>query len=170
MSQFATGLAHLILKVPVSDPMSGFFCMSRSAFDKSVRGLSARGYKILLDIIMSSPETLRVEEIPYEFRARMYGDSKLDFATMLEYALLLLDKTIGRFVPVRFVLFAAVGGSGLFVNLAILDLLFRGFRINFTTSQTIATIFAMTSNFFVNNSFTYRDNGCGARGPSSMAC
>ncbi len=157
MSRFATWLAHAILKVPLSDPMSGFFCISRAAFDKSVRGLSARGYKILLDIIMSSPETPHVEEIPYEFRARMHGDSKLDSTTMLEYVLLLLDKTVGAVIPVRFVLFALVGGSGVFVNLAILDLLFTGAHINFTISQAIATIAAMTSNFFINNSFTYRD-------------
>jgi dolichol-phosphate mannosyltransferase len=157
LSRIGTFLAQSLLLTPLSDPMSGFFCLTREAFDGSVRGLSARGYKILLDIVMSSRDKPRIEEISYEFRPRAHGDSKLDLATLMEYGLLLLDKTIGRLIPIRFVLFAIVGGIGLLVNIAVLALLFKICRINFTVSQTIATVVAMTSNFLFNNVFTYRD-------------
>ena len=167
MSQIGTSVAQFLLLTPLSDPMSGFFCLTREAFDASVRGLSARGYKILLDIVMSSRVPPRIEEIAYEFRPRAHGDSKLDSAAVIEYLLLLLDKTVGRVIPTRFLLFSIVGGTGLLVNMAVLALLYKLGGINFTVSETIATIAAMTSNFFVNNILTYRDKRLQGLGPDN---
>jgi len=36
------------------------------------------GFKILLDIIASLPEPPRIRELPYTFRSRVAGESKLD--------------------------------------------------------------------------------------------
>jgi dolichol-phosphate mannosyltransferase len=73
-----------------------------------------------------------------------------------EFGMLILDKLIGRYVPVRFVLFAVVGGTGLAVHLGTLYLLsFAG--VGFAVAQTTAVIAAMTWNFFLNNLITYRD-------------
>jgi len=157
MSQLGTFVAQSLLVIPLSDPMSGFFCLTREAFDACAHDLSARGYKILLDIVMSSKVVPRIEEIPYEFRPRVHGGSKLDSATVFEYLLLLLDKSVGKFIPTRFVLFSVVGGSGLVVNLIVLALMFKIGHVGFALSETVATIAAMTSNFFVNNVLTYRD-------------
>ena len=157
MSQLGTFVAQSLLAIPLSDPMSGFFCLTREAFDACAHDLSARGYKILLDIVMSSKVVPRIEEIPYEFRPRVRGGSKLDSATVFEYLLLLLDKSVGKFIPTRFVLFSIVGGSGLVVNLIVLALMFKIGHVGFALSETVATIAAMTSNFFVNNVLTYRD-------------
>jgi dolichol-phosphate mannosyltransferase len=122
-----------------------------------VRGLSVQGYKILLDIITSSPASLRIREFPYVFRSRQHGESKLDPLVSLEYLLLLLDKMIGRWVPVRFILFMAVGGLGVIVHLGVLTALFEVAQTKFLVAQSIATMAAMTFNFFLNNVFTYRD-------------
>lgn len=157
ISQIATKLAQWILPVPLSDPMSGFFMLTRAALENSVRKLSNQGYKVLLDIILSSRVKLRVQEIPYVFRSRLHGQSKLDLGVVLEYLLLLFDKTFGHIVPARFIFFAAVGGLGVFVHLAILSTLLKAFGISFTISQAAATLGAMTSNFFINNTLTYRD-------------
>jgi dolichol-phosphate mannosyltransferase len=157
ISQIATTLSRLVVKVNISDPMSGFFMIRRDLFDTVVRGLSVQGYKILLDIITSAPKSLRIREFPYVFRSRQHGESKLDPLVSLEYLLLLLDKMVGRWVPVRFILFMAVGGIGVVVHLAVLTTLFEVAQTKFVVAQGVATVVAMTFNFFLNNVFTYRD-------------
>ena len=157
ISHFATRLAKAVLRVEVSDPMSGFFMLRREVLDRAVHRLSATGFKILLDLIVSSPAPLRVRELPYSFRPRHAGESKLDSRAAQDFVLLLLDKTIGRWVPARFVLFSIIGGFGVAVHLTVLLVLFRGFGIDFTVGQAVATVVAMTSNFVLNNELTYRD-------------
>lgn len=155
MSAFATRLAKFVIKQDVSDPMSGFFMITRPSFEATVRHLSGYGFKILLDLFASSPQPLRVKEIAYEFRNRQFGESKLDSMVMIEYVLLLIDKVTGGMVPPRFVMFAAVGTLGVAVHLGLLRLA-MGFA-DFTTAQAIATVVAMTFNFALNNQLTYRD-------------
>ena len=157
ISNFATRLAHAVLKTPLSDPMSGFFAISRQAFMASLPKLSAIGFKILIDLAASSPKQLRVLEVPYHFRNRVAGESKLDATVAWEYLMLLLDKLIGHILPVRFVLFALVGGFGLGVHLTVLGLALNLAGASFAIAQTLATVTAMTFNFGLNNVLTYRD-------------
>jgi dolichol-phosphate mannosyltransferase len=157
ISDVATRLTRLVLRTTVSDPMSGFFMMKRDAFNGAVRRLSNMGYKILLDILVSAPRPLVVAEVPYVFRTRQHGESKLDSAVSWEFLMLLLDKTVGRVVPGRFVMFTLVGGFGVFVHMLVLALANRGLDVAFMTSQLAATVAAMTFNFFANNLLTYRD-------------
>ena len=157
ISQFAGWLARKVTRSQLSDPMSGFFMLKRAAFDRSVRKLSREGYKILLDIFASAPEPVKFEELPYVFRVREHGESKLDSLVIWEYLVLLLDKMFGRFLPVRFMMFGMVGGSGVFVHFAALWVCFRLLGVEFAIAQGIATFVAMNSNFFLNNILTYRD-------------
>lgn len=157
MSQFATRLALRLTKTPISDPMSGFMMMRRDAFMRSLPRLSTVGFKILLDIAASAPTPLRVAEVPYTFRTRQFGESKLDSLVLWEYVQLLMDKAVGHVVPVRFLSFAMVGGTGVVVHFAVLTLLFVALGVSFAISQTVATLVAITSNFLLNNMFTYRD-------------
>jgi dolichol-phosphate mannosyltransferase len=156
ISDFATRVSRLVLHAEVSDPMSGFFVMSRAAFDATVHGLSQQGFKILLDLFASAPRPLRFAEVEAEFRPRLHGESKLDSMAAWEFGMLVLDKLIGRYIPVRFVLFGFVGGTGLFVHLSSLYIL-TGLGIAFAAAQTAAVFAAMTWNFFLNNLITYRD-------------
>lgn len=158
MSRLATYLARFIVKAELTDPMSGFFAVRRTAFDAAVRQLSGEGYKILLDLFASSPRPPRFAELPYEFRLRIAGESKLDSAVVWQYLLLIIDKRIGHIVPARFVLFSVVGFSGLFVHFAVLSTLFRGMAFAFPVAQSVATVVAMTSNYAINNVLTYRDS------------
>ncbi|MGN7613668.1 glycosyltransferase [Magnetococcales bacterium HHB-1] len=158
ISRYATKLSQKVLKVDVSDPMSGFFMMRHQAMRRCVEnGVSALGFKILLDLLASSPEPLRVEEVPFVFRTRHAGESKLDTTVAWEYFLLLLDKWIGHIVPVRFITFSLIGGFGALVHL--LTLWFGHYLLEHTffISNIIATLVAMTSNFLLNNLLTYRD-------------
>jgi dolichol-phosphate mannosyltransferase len=137
--------------------MSGFFMLRREVVDANVRGLSALGFKILLDILATSKSPLKIVEVPYTFRDRFAGESKLDSMALWDFGMLLADKTIGRFVPVRFVAFTIVGGLGVFVHMLALAVALKGFGLDFLISQATATFTAMIFNFAVNNSLTYRD-------------
>lgn len=157
ISRFATRLSHLVARAPIADPMSGFFMLRRDVLHGAVRRLSAIGFKILLDIMASTPRPLRLVELPYTFRDRRAGESKLDNRAVQDFLLLLLDKAIGRYVPPRFVLFTLVGGLGTVVHLAVLSALFQALGTSFVTGQAVATLAAMLFNFSVNNVLTYRD-------------
>jgi dolichol-phosphate mannosyltransferase len=157
MSRVATALANRIVRTGLSDPMSGFFVCRRRVFEAAVRRLSGEGYKLLLDLLASLPAPARVVEVPYRFRPRVAGESKLDSAVLWEFTLLLLDKRIGRWIPARFVLFSLVGASGVLVHFAVLSLAYRVEHLAFGLAQTLATLVAMTSNYALNNSLTYRD-------------
>jgi dolichol-phosphate mannosyltransferase len=157
MSRFATWFSRMIVGAELKDPMSGFFMIRRDTFAAAVRNLSVIGFKILLDLFASSPRSLRFKELPYQFRTRQAGESKLDSRAKWDYGMLLLDKLFGRFVPVRFIAFALVGGVGIVVHLIAVGLLFKGLGIDFLPSQILATLMAMTTNFALNNIFTYRD-------------
>ncbi|WP_213979998.1 glycosyltransferase family 2 protein [Sphingomonas sp. dw_22] len=157
ISQFATRLSNILLKNDVKDPMSGFFAVKREVFVEALPNLSMVGFKILLDMVASVPRKLRIAEIPYTFRSRVAGESKLDSKVAQEFGALLLEKMFGHIVPVRFLMFAAVGGLGLLVHLATLGTLVRLIAVDFRIGQSIAVFTAMTFNFVLNNSFTYRD-------------
>jgi dolichol-phosphate mannosyltransferase len=157
VSAFATRLSRIICKAEIADPMSGFFMLRRDVLEGALRRLSGQGFKILLDILASSPRPLRIREVPYNFRERQHGESKLDTLVAWEYMMLIADKLIGHIVPVRFALFAFVGGIGLFIHMSILWLGLTVAGAAFNLAQTSATILAMTANFFINNLFTYRD-------------
>lgn len=157
MSDLATRLGRLVLKVDVTDPMSGFFMVRRTTLASGVRQLSAVGFKILLDLLASVPEPPRVRELPYQFRERTSGSSKLDASVLRDYLVLLADKLIGHIVPVRFVLFAMVGALGIAAHLAVLWLGLNVFGQQFGEAQTLATAVAIIGNFTLNNLFTFRD-------------
>ncbi len=157
MSRLATRVSRAVIKHDLSDPMSGFFALRREVLELSVRNLSGIGFKILLDVIASSPTPPRVKEIPYEFRTRYAGESKLDSQAMWGYLMLLADKFTGGVVPARFIAFALVGGLGVFVHFAVLTALFQAMSLSFVVGQAGAAAAAMVSNFTLNNALTYRD-------------
>ena len=156
-------LSQAFLPVKLSDPMSGFFMLPRSLFEELSHGLNGQGFKILLDLVLSSPAPLRVKEIPATFRERVAGESKLDMLVMIQFGGLLLDKICGGLLPLRFISFGLVGAIGVLVHLFILAGLRKTTGLGFEVEQTIATVVAMIFNFKLNNSITYRDQRL--RGP-----
>jgi dolichol-phosphate mannosyltransferase len=157
ISGVATRLSRLVYRSELADPMSGFFMLRRELLEETVRRLSGQGFKILLDILASAPQPVRIKELPYTFRQRRHGESKLDTLVAWEFMMLIADKSIGHLIPVRFALFALIGGLGLVVHLAVLWTSLKIANAPFATAQTAAAVVAMTSNFFLNNLFTYRD-------------
>jgi len=150
-------LAQAFLPVRLSDPMSGFFMLPRTLFEDLARGLNGQGFKILVDLVLSSPAPLRVLEVPARFRERAAGESKMDALVMIQFGGLLLDKVFGGLLPLRFFSFALVGALGIVIHLIVLGLLRQTTMLGFEADQIIATVVAMIFNFQLNNLITYRD-------------
>lgn len=155
ISRFATRLSTLVTRRPVSDPMSGFFALRRDVIESCAKDLSSLGFKILLDIVASAPKTLRIREVPFTFGTRLSGESKLSANVAWEYLLLLADKLVGRYVPVRFLAFAAIGAVGVGVHFLVLSAVFKLMAQGFAVSQAVATGSAIAFNYTVNNLLTY---------------
>jgi len=157
-SRLATVASRIVThQANITDPMSGFFMIKRELFRETLYHLCGKGFKILLDILSSAKSEIRLIEVPYTFRSRLAGESKLSFSIILEFAILLLDKTFGRIIPYRFILFVLVGCLGAILHLTILGTLLLGFRVSFLVAQATASLVAMILNFTFNNSFTHRD-------------
>jgi dolichol-phosphate mannosyltransferase len=155
-SRVANWIGNRAIKVELSDPMSGLMAISRTTLMDAMPRLSGMGFKVLLDIIASLPAKPKVVEIPYVFKSRVAGESKIGAVVLADYAALLLDKTIGRYVPLRLLSFLAVGGMGVGVHLTLLGLSLA-MGLAFLPAEIVAVSGAILFNFTLNNIFTYRD-------------
>ena len=142
---------------PVTDPMSGFFMIRRDIVSRLAPRLSPDGFKILVDVILTAGGGLKIVEVPYRFRKRVAGESKLTPLVGLDFLGLVAHHASGGVLPIRFVLFALVGAVGLVVHiLALSAFRYRLGPSDFPTGQAVATLAAMASNFILNNEITYR--------------
>ena len=157
LSDLGSRVSKLVCNCNVTDPMSGFFIVDSQFFRAAVSQLTGTGFKILVDILASSPTPPRIAEVPYRFRNRVAGESKLDVNVELEYLFLIIDKFVGRFLPTRFVLFVCVGSIGFLIHLSILGIFHLFNAAAFVSGQVVATLCAMMFNFFLNNVVTFRD-------------
>jgi dolichol-phosphate mannosyltransferase len=157
-SRLATWMSRQVLKNDVSDPVSGYFMARRQVWETTAPRLSTEGFKILFDLLASIPDPIRVAELPYRFRDRLAGESKLDRRVVIEYLSLILNKATGGMIPTRAVMFALVGSTGFLVNVAVaLTLKALPTPLTFAEIQLLAAFVAMTSNFAINNAVTYFD-------------
>lgn len=156
-SELATRLASGFIGTQVSDPMSGFFMLRRDIVERHAVSLAGEGYKVLMDILWTSGKSLKIAEVSYRFRERLAGESKLDTLVTFDYLGLLFSKMFGGVLPVRFLMFGAVGVSGIVVHLLALQYAMRIAHLPFAWAQFVAVVVAMTWNFAINNGLTYRD-------------
>jgi len=157
LSRLGARISRAVCRCELSDPMSGYFMLSRPFLNLVVRQLSGVGFKILVDILASSPRPVVLKEVPYTFRQRVYGQSKLDLNTVIEYFLLLADKFLGDLLPARYVGFALVGSIGLLIYLAIVRLEFRNFGMPLVEAQAVAAFLTIIFKYLANNVTTYWD-------------
>jgi dolichol-phosphate mannosyltransferase len=167
-STLANRIANKVTGVELSDPMSGYFMLRTETLRADAHRLSGVGFKILIDILATVDETLRIKEVPMNFAARLEGESKLDRTVVFEFMVGLYDKWLGRWIPTRFALFGTIGALGVVVHMAVLAVVLNLFgeamRVNhypdetaFIVGQTTAALVAMTFNFVLNNELTYAD-------------
>jgi dolichol-phosphate mannosyltransferase len=153
-SRLANWLGRRALSVDLSDPVSGFFMLRRELIEQVAPKLSATGFKVLFDIISSQPVPPRCVELPYQFRPRQHGESKLDQGVVVHYLTLIGSKLSRDLLSPRVILFGAVGASGVGVHLAVLR---AALQFGFMDAQLAAAMAAMTSNYLINNAVTYRE-------------
>ena len=156
LSGFATRLSRVICNADLADPMSGFFMVRREIFERAVRNLSGRGFKILLDLLSSSPKPVRLKELPFEFRERQHGASKFDTLIAWQFGLMLVDKLVGQIAAARIALLALISVLGLVIHLSVLWTGLDVLGLSFVVSQAIATVAAATSNLLVASFWSYQ--------------
>jgi dolichol-phosphate mannosyltransferase len=102
LSRIGTWAAHRLLGVPLDDPLSGFFMLRRDLLsDDLLARLSGRGFKLLLDLFASAERPVRFRELPFAFRRRVAGDSKLGLAVAWDFLRLLARNRRHRRRPGR---------------------------------------------------------------------
>jgi dolichol-phosphate mannosyltransferase len=157
LSSLGAWVFRRIAGTAVTDPMSGFFMIRREIVSSLAPRLSPDGFKILVDVILSAGGGLKIIEVPYVFRKRHAGESKLTPLVGMDFLGLVVHHATAGLLPIRFALFASIGAVGLLVHIVALSAIRHWFStLTFDAGQLVATILAMGSNFILNNEITYR--------------
>lgn len=140
----------------VSDPMSGYFMVRRSAVG-GVK-LDPLGYKILIEVVARA-DIQWIGEVGYIFRERLAGESKVTSKIYIEYLRHLLRLRWATLRTSRFVRFCIVGASGVLVDMILLYVLSdpRMLNLGLTRSKLVSAETAIVSNFLLNDAWTFRD-------------
>jgi dolichol-phosphate mannosyltransferase len=163
LSRAGVGLSGGLLGLRLADPLSGCFLMRRDWYEAVRPRLSGVGFKILVDVAASHHRRPTTAQIPTALLARAGGESKLDLRVIVDLAALLVEKRTSGAIPARMSLFLLVGATGLAAHLTVLALS-RLADLPFWLGQTCAILAAMTWNFGLNNSLTFRERRL--RGPA----
>jgi dolichol-phosphate mannosyltransferase len=125
-------------------------------FHRVVHNLSCIGFKILVDLLASSREPVRVGEVGFRFRNRIHGESKLDILVGMEYLQLLLHKLTRGMIPVSYLLFGLMGSVGVACNFLLAGLFSSAFDLSFKSAQFAGALITIAINFLLNNQLTFR--------------
>jgi dolichol-phosphate mannosyltransferase len=140
----------------VSDPMSGFFLIRRSAVE--LQRLRPNGFKILLELIVRS-SFRAIGEVPYVLAERHTGQSKASLREGTRFLAQLVSlrkpEASGRLAR-----FAAIGLSGLVVNEALLALLTERAQVYYLAAAVISTQVAILWNFALTERWLYARRKC----------
>ena len=136
----------------LSDPMSGYFMVRRTAI--AGKPLSPVGYKILIEVTARG-KIRWLGEAGYVFRERQAGESKVTWKQYIEYLQHLVRLRLS--LSARFIQFCLVGFSGLFVDLTVFSLLRKGLELGLTRSTILSAEVAIINNFLWNDLWTFRD-------------
>jgi dolichol-phosphate mannosyltransferase len=154
-SWLATRIVQFLLGIQLKDPMSGYFLISRKNFCAVKDDLNAKGFKILMEILARLNHS-QVKEVPYTFRPRARGLSKLSSRVILQYfhQVWRLCST-SRHHSVRFLKSAVVGGVGVLINLSVMALLLKLTKIHNWRASAIASLAANAQNYVLFSAWSY---------------
>ncbi|MBV8513844.1 MAG: glycosyltransferase [Acidobacteria bacterium] len=140
----------------ISDPMSGFFMIRRDSIEG--RELSPLGYKILIEVL-GRGNVKWIAEVPYTFRERVEGSSKLTNKIYIEYFQHLFRLRLYLLHASSFVRFCVVGASGVVIDMSMLYLLSDPSTLHWglTRSKFLAAEAALLNNFIWNDMWTFGD-------------
>ncbi len=160
ISNTGIGLANKFFKLDLTDPLTGFFAVKRENLERTVPHLSGLGFKILLDLVTSMDPVPRVSEVPFRFRQRVAGESKLDRRVMYDFFLFFLEKWIGRVAPIpgTWLSLALISLVGVLVHLAVVVPAVSVAGVPFVPAQLLATAASMFTTFSATNMISHRDS------------
>ena len=168
VSWVAATMAKVLLPMDVSDPMSGFFAISRECYQKNVEFINPRGFKILLEFLGRGGRK-KTKEVGYTFSNRLHGETKMSASVIRNYIIALVDIRFGKYVSPTFLLYAAVGATGVLVQIVgynigdwiSLPKITTGISKNVDPLHTAAIFgyqLAVLSNYILNNYITFYEN------------
>ena len=154
-SWMATKTAQFLLGIRLKDPMSGYFLLSRKDFCEVKDDLNGKGFKILLEIL-ASLRTSKIKEVPYTFRSRARGQSKLSGRVIFQYFHQVWRLcSSSRHLSIRFLKSAVVGGIGVLINLFVMVLLLKLTKIQNWRASAIASLAANVQNYVLHSVWSY---------------
>lgn len=153
----ATYMARVLIPQArrVKDPLSGFFLARKELIDKTELAVPS-GYKALLEII-SQHDDLKICEVPYVFRSRLKGESKLSKREILNYVKQLL------IIMPDYYKFAIVGVSGVLVNLGVVWVLSYMLLMQHFIASVVGIETSLINNFVWNDLWTFKRRRFGKR-------
>lgn len=154
-SLFVNYLLKKLFKINYSDVLTGYFIVRNQFLKKNYKKLSNIGFKLLLDIILTTKNTIKYSEIPFKFQKRYSGESKLNSKVLIDFITLIIDKLIGKIIPARYFIYSFIGSLGVIFQLGIFYIL--QFFLNFISSLLFSIILTIFFNFILNNEITYSD-------------
>ncbi|TGK05256.1 glycosyltransferase family 2 protein [Leptospira langatensis] len=168
LSIAANKFTQFILPIRITDPMSGFFALKREIFFRTGDRINPRGFKILLEILGRAGNGIKIGEIPFHFKNRLHGETKINNSIARSFLITVLDLRFGKWISSTFLLYSLVGLSGVIVNLfgfvlfesiGVKDLA-TGFELLpiFPSSVFFGIELSIISNFILNNYFTFYEN------------
>lgn len=152
-SWVATKIAALFLNVTVSDPMTGFFVMRKDVYENIKDKINPQGFKILLEILYHHDSA--VAEVPYHFRPRTAGQSKLTSKVISEYLLQVFRLRMNSPIPKGFIKYCIVGTVGVFVDTFSFLLCSKVSLLPAELCGVISSQVAIISNFLFNDRWTF---------------
>ena len=141
----------------LTDYLSGFLVFKRDSCISFIKRIDVNGFKFLYELLAISKGRLNIFEIPLKFKQRRSGNSKLDIAVVWDFNISIIHSILRRVIPRRAISFGLVGLTGVFVQLFVLYFVIWLTKLSFTTILPFAVITAACSNFFINNSLTFKN-------------
>ena len=89
-------IINFFLENKTSDPLSGFFMFRKKIYKKNKKKLFGQGYKILADLIYSSPTRLKIVDCEIFFDSRKSGKSKMNLLVLLQLMIFILRSFLLR--------------------------------------------------------------------------
>jgi dolichol-phosphate mannosyltransferase len=134
----------------IKDTTSGFFAIRKEILD----GVELKGssWKTMLEILVKA-KPMKVMEVPITFEVRKFGKSKFNSKQVLAYLRHIGLLTLFKYN--KFLKFCIVGGTGAVITWGLTWILTEAVGMWYMASLVIATFVAMTSNFILNNAWTF---------------
>lgn len=83
LSKIFIYLIRKVLKINLTDPLSGFFMVKKNLVIFNEKRIYKNGWKIMLDIFLATKSSLNYKEIPIKINKRKSGQSKINIKVVI---------------------------------------------------------------------------------------